>query len=585
MLRIPYDIDFYWNALYSECAVNGAIEKYVLNLCQKKNLKIVWPRSDGIFQDDDYSNLCKGYNEPCLPYILSESFLEKFQDKVIVILCSRGNFKMYKNLARPNSDISQKEIFNNLLYVPLSDTIFENGLNNLMAKYIKPDWHDRKSTLFWRGGASNYERPDPIRFRVTKALFNHPNADVKMISWNDPRTEHYIPQHFFAERADISKQLQYKYLLIVDGALISSNYQWVFGSGSVPVMLIHPDNDFWFKSFLVPMKHYVPVSYDLSDIEEKLNWLLAHDKEAEEISKNAFLFSEEYFSVSGQQKYLQDAINNLSVSSNMPNLTNLTTKINLFTDKKFCIVTYTDLKYLSKAMKTINDIRINGKYFGDLIVITDGLFTIEESYIKAMNLIVVEYPDIDTSSLINKIKQFPFVNTDKREYEKLKQWNKLYVFDKYFQKWDFVFFVDAGLRIFDEIQYFHNSFKDNAIVAMDDGHPNFVNKFSCQIEMTNTEVVNKLKEIYDINSSYFLNCLFIFDTNLIKEDTLDNLIKMMNEYPICRTNEMGIMNIYFHKEWKPLNIYLEDGRILFDWSERNGNSWKKYISLKYPVTY
>lgn len=554
MLRIPYDANFYWNALYSECASNGAIEKYVLNLCRKKNVEIVWPRSDGIFQDDVYSNLCKGYNESCLPYILSESFLGKFPDKVIVILCSRGNFKMHQNL----------------LYVPLSDSIFEHGLNNLMSKYAKPDWHNRKSILFWRGGASNYERPDPIRFRVTKSLLNHPNADVKMISWNDPRTEHYIPKYFFAERADIPKQLQYKYLLIVDGALISSNYQWVFGSGSVPVMLIHPDNEFWFKKFLVPMKHYVPIAYDLSDIEERLNWLVTHDKEAEEIAKNAFLFSEEYFSAEGQQKYLEDSINNLSVSS---------------INKNFCIVTYTDLKYLPRAMITINDIRSNGKYTGDLVVITDGLFTISEDYIKVMNLIIVEYPDIDTSLLMDKIKQFPFVNSDKREYEKLKQWNKLYVFDKYFQKWDFVFFIDAGLRIFDEIKYFHNSFQENAIVAMDDGHPSFVNKFSCQIELSNTEIVNKLKEIYDINSSYFLNCLFIFDTKLIKEDTLNNLIEMMNEYPICRTNEMGIMNIYFHKQWIPLNIYLEDGRILFDWSERNGNNWKKYISLKYPVTY
>jgi len=253
-------------------------------------------------------------------------------------------------------------------------------------------------------------------------------------------------------------------------------------------------------------------------------------------------------------------------------------------DKKICIVTYTDYNYLPRAEKTINDIRTNGKYHGDIVVITDGLFKIDKKYIFNMNLIIKEYPDIDVSLLIEKIKLHPFINSDKREYKKIKQWNKLYVFDEYFKNWDFIMFVDAGLRIFDKIEYFYNSFKENSIVAMDDGYPDFTKKFNCQIELSNIEVVNKLKEIYDINSNYFLNCLFIFDTNLIEENTLKELIDIMNDYPIFRTNEMCVMNIYFHKNWIPLDIYLENEKILFDWSERDGKDFTNYVSLKYPKT-
>jgi hypothetical protein len=253
-------------------------------------------------------------------------------------------------------------------------------------------------------------------------------------------------------------------------------------------------------------------------------------------------------------------------------------------NKKICLVTYTDHSYLDKAMKTIKDIRTNGQYMGDLVVITDGKFKIDWQYINSMNIHVKEYDDIDASSLIEKIKLHPFVDSDGREYNKLKQWNKMYVFDVYFKRWDYILFVDAGLRILDRIEFFYPQFKEGAIVAMDDGYPDYTKKFSTQIELSNIAVVEKLKKIHDINSNYFLNCLFIFDTKIITNSTLSELIEMMNEYPICKTNEMTIMNIYFHKLWIPMNIYLRN-RILFDWTERDNKLWTYYVALKYPTTY
>lgn len=253
--------------------------------------------------------------------------------------------------------------------------------------------------------------------------------------------------------------------------------------------------------------------------------------------------------------------------------------------KKICVATYSDSKYLDRAKKTINDIRQKAYYNGDIVLMTDGLFQVDENYIKENRLLVKEFPDIDVSSLLQKIKAHPFVNSDKREYEKTKQWNKLYAFHAYLKQYDYVMFVDAGLRIFDSIEHFYPCFEKDSLVALDDGHPDFTKKFNCQIQLTNTVVVERLKEIYDIDSSYFLNCIFLYDTNIITDHTLSDLINMMNEYPICRTNEMGIMNIYFHKVWKPLNIYLQKNKILFDWSERGGNNWNVYISLKYPTTF
>lgn len=250
----------------------------------------------------------------------------------------------------------------------------------------------------------------------------------------------------------------------------------------------------------------------------------------------------------------------------------------------FCIVTYCDKKYWPRALITISDIRNGGNYNGDVVLMTNGSFEIDNNIIQKFNLIIKYVDDVDTSYLIEQIRKHPFSNSDGREYTKLQQWNKLHVFNKYFKYWNYILFVDAGLRFFDDINYFTSSLIPNKIVALDDGHPDFTKKFHTQIELSNLKIVDKLKEIYDINSSYFLNCLFIFDTSLIKNDTYDNLIEMMNKYPICKTNEMAIMNIYFRNDWQPLNIWLDNGKILFDWSERNNNTWKNYVSLKYPRT-
>lgn len=257
-----------------------------------------------------------------------------------------------------------------------------------------------------------------------------------------------------------------------------------------------------------------------------------------------------------------------------------------FFQKKICIATYTCQKYLPRALKTIEDIRTSGCYYGDIVVMTDETFDIPPEIIHRFNLKVKKFPDIDVSELIKKIQAHPFVNSDKREYEKTKQWNKMYSFHPYFKQWDYVMFVDAGLRVFGKIENFYSQFTPNKIVALDDGHPEFEKKFKCQLELTNVEVVNKLAQHFDLESSYFLNCLYLYDTALIQDDTLDSMISIMNEYPIFRCNEMTLMGYYFvsRDEWKPLDIYLPNGSILFDWSERGGRQWSSYVSLKYPTT-
>lgn len=186
----------------------------------------------------------------------------------------------------------------NMLLMPLDDATFLFGLN-----LRGPEWNRRLPIAFWRGGASGFEVPN-TRVRVVETLIDHPNADVKITPWYNWEDGKNIPPQFFGNRCEIATHLYYKYILIVDGNCIASSHQWVFGSGSVPIMVTHPDNDYWFKRYLKPMVHYVPIQYDLSDLAEKITWLVEHDDEAKKIADNAMAFSKLFFSPEFQRNHL-----------------------------------------------------------------------------------------------------------------------------------------------------------------------------------------------------------------------------------------------------------------------------------------
>jgi len=105
--------------------------------------------------------------------------------------------------------------------------------------------------------------------------------------------------------------MKYKYIFIIDGNCIASAHQWVFGSGSVPIMITHPDNEYWFKDHLIPMINYVPIRYDLSDLTEKLEWLVSHDEEAKKIADAAYELSNTIFTPEYQKTYVDFAIDKI----------------------------------------------------------------------------------------------------------------------------------------------------------------------------------------------------------------------------------------------------------------------------------
>jgi len=283
--------DIYWDGDYSRCHVGNAIETYLRESIQRTPvpLTVVFPKSDGFISRTYLPN----ETNPVLP---SETKLKDLESRVpsdsfpvVAALCSRG-------IDQPN-----------ILYLPLDDETFKNGLTKVLSSVPSPAWEARRPVAFWRGGASGVERPS-IRVRVVLELDGDPGTDVRITPWGNWEREQNIPPHLFAPRCGLAEHFQCKYLLIVDGNCIASNHQWVFGSGAVPIMITHPENRYWFQRYLKPMVNYVPIKYDLSDLKEKISWLREHDTEAKQIAENALAFSCEVFSPEFQRKYIDDEL-------------------------------------------------------------------------------------------------------------------------------------------------------------------------------------------------------------------------------------------------------------------------------------
>lgn len=251
-------------------------------------------------------------------------------------------------------------------------------------------------------------------------------------------------------------------------------------------------------------------------------------------------------------------------------------------DNKICIVLMCDKVYFSKFLTTCELLLTTGNYKGDIcLLIGDDLNNdnlLNHELILKNNIIIKYFPNIIFPHSFLEINN-NLITTDGRNITKKFQWHKLHLFDMYFKQWGFIFYLDCGMTIYSDIAPMLNEFKPNKIIAHSDAYPIYEWKLKCQFE-NNNEYYKKLEQTYNLNIDYFQTGIILFDTNIIETDTYDNIYNLALEYPISRTNEQGIIALYF-TNIKPLfqqiNTHNEN-TFFYDALSRNSNN--KYIMLK-----
>jgi hypothetical protein len=111
--------------------------------------------------------------------------------------------------------------------------------------------------------------------------FNHPLCDIGQTTLEGNA------DRWLKNKLTIEEQLDYKFILCLEGNDVASNLKWVMSSNSIAVMP-KPRYETWFmEGTLIPDHHYIAVRDDYADLEEKLKYFIANTAEALRIVQNA----------------------------------------------------------------------------------------------------------------------------------------------------------------------------------------------------------------------------------------------------------------------------------------------------------
>jgi hypothetical protein len=277
----------FWDGKYSKFTKGGAIQRFIEANTPSTTLAFI-PICDGFVNDPpDMPRDTTGMNklnftkdDPRHQELKSVKERAKQKSKRFIqcLLCTR-------NYSDPST-----------VLLPFDDEIFEKGLN-----LQGPPWAHRKSMAFWRGGCSGQPF---IRQTVVEALRDQ---NVKLIKrWHGNRS---LSEAHFGNEASIQEYMNYKYILVIDGGVIASSHMWVFGSGAVPILVSHPENNFWFNEWLLPGINCIHVGYDMNALKDAIKFLVDNDDKAQEIAKRAKALADTIFTPKFQQEYLRQKLN------------------------------------------------------------------------------------------------------------------------------------------------------------------------------------------------------------------------------------------------------------------------------------
>ncbi len=251
---------------------------------------------------------------------------------------------------------------------------------------------------------------------------------------------------------------------------------------------------------------------------------------------------------------------------------------------KPCVVFVVDRAYYSKFVDTCTQLVTAGEYTGDIcLVIGDDLNNEEfrnSAFIQQHNIIVKHFPNLRFSEEF--LDKQLLLNRPYKWVKKLFQYHKLHIFNTFFKKWDYLFYLDCGITIYADISPMLDLAESNTMLAHADNYPKYNQALWCQFDR-NMEEYTKLSEIYNLDVNYPQTTIMLFDTSLIEEDTFDNMWNLTMEYPISVTNDQGIIALYYtcvKKAYRP--IPLGDEHICFyDYFRREPD--QPYIMIKDSV--
>lgn len=159
-----------------------------------------------------------------------------------------------------------------------------NKIRHFLFVNDKKSFSEKKDMAIFRGkiGQSTGRSDNCIkknRYEFVNHFYGHPLFDIGVIGSQFPQWK--------SEKLTIGEQLDYKFVMSLEGNDVASNLKWIMSSNSIAVTPPLTCETWFMESTLKPDYHYIEVLPDFSDIEEKLRFYIEHPEKAQQIINHA----------------------------------------------------------------------------------------------------------------------------------------------------------------------------------------------------------------------------------------------------------------------------------------------------------
>lgn len=168
--------------------------------------------------------------------------------------------------------------------------------NDILVANERFEWDRKIERAFWRGSSTGgvYTRSNWKNFprvKIVELSSEYPallDAKFTLLAQRDKGVIDTISAKYpIAMAVSQADHVKYKMQLSVEGSMTSlSSELWRLLSNSV-MLRQKSTNMKWFHSLFRDGEHYVSVEYDMSNLMNKVKWVLANDKKAQKIAENA----------------------------------------------------------------------------------------------------------------------------------------------------------------------------------------------------------------------------------------------------------------------------------------------------------
>jgi len=265
-----------------------------------------------------------------------------------------------------------------------------------------------------------------------------------------------------------------------------------------------------------------------------------------------------------------------------------------------CIVFVANANFIDKFCATYESLRILGGWTGEVCLIVGDDVNVDRLRehpklvaFSEFELDILYFPDIHFTELTERYIEITNRECGKNS-AKLFQYHKFHLFQDYMRKWDQILYLDVGMKIFNPVEPFFSLLSENSIMAHSDSWPTNQWRLIDQFHpMICFEAYEELCEDYPteiLYGDYFQTTMMLYSPKKIirGENTFDELVQLVERYPISKTNDQAYIALYFINLglWKQLPMTIRimdenDEMYTYDFCIRNND--KPYIMTKYYI--